>query len=116
MPLSSLIFVSSLVSRAAPLGTWLSFRPHLDHVASKNQGTSIGDLMVQESNHNAGERLKASSGQPGKRGASLRPLNIKAYKEFYNKHRPEGWNFWFTLAISPAPPRAPEPQQVSLLK
>ena len=43
-------------------------------------------------------------------------INIKAYKEFYNKNRPEGWNFWFTLAISPAPPPAPEPRQTSLLK
>jgi hypothetical protein len=29
-------------------------------------------------------------------------LNLKAYKEFGADHRPEGWNAWFTIAISPA--------------
>ena len=31
-------------------------------------------------------------------------LNIKAYKEFGEQHRPAGWNTWVTFAISPAPP------------
>ena len=29
-------------------------------------------------------------------------LNLKGYKEFGAEHRPEGWNVWLTLAISPA--------------
>lgn len=31
-------------------------------------------------------------------------LNFKGYKEFAAENRPEGWNAWATLAISPAPP------------
>jgi hypothetical protein len=34
-------------------------------------------------------------------------FNLKGYKEFEAEHRPEGWNVWFTLAISPA--AAPPP-------
>src|ERR1700716_1808255 len=35
-------------------------------------------------------------------------FNLKGYKEFGAEHRPEGWNVWFTVAISPlaAPPPA----------
>jgi hypothetical protein len=29
-------------------------------------------------------------------------LNLKGYKEFDAAHRPDGWNVWLTLAISPA--------------
>jgi len=29
-------------------------------------------------------------------------LNLKGYKEFAAEHRPEGWNTWLTLSISPA--------------
>ena len=36
-------------------------------------------------------------------------LNLKGYKEFGAEHRPEGWNTWFTFAISPAPPSAAAP-------
>jgi hypothetical protein len=32
-------------------------------------------------------------------------LNLKAYYEFDAKNRPEGWNTWLTLAISPAEPK-----------
>ena len=32
-------------------------------------------------------------------------LNVKAYYEFDAKNRPEGWNTWLTLAISPAEPK-----------
>ena len=31
-------------------------------------------------------------------------LNLKGYKEFAAEHRPEGWNVWLTLSISPAAP------------
>jgi hypothetical protein len=34
-------------------------------------------------------------------------LNVKGYKEFEAENRPEGWNVWLTLAISPA--AAPPP-------
>src|SRR5262249_55112832 len=33
-------------------------------------------------------------------------LGLKGYKEFGAQNRPPGWNFWLTLAISPAPPAA----------
>jgi hypothetical protein len=37
-------------------------------------------------------------------------LNFKAYKEFAAENRPEGWNAWVTLVISPAAPNeAPPP-------
>jgi hypothetical protein len=31
-------------------------------------------------------------------------VNLKAYGEFDNNARPDGWNAWLTFAISPAPP------------
>jgi hypothetical protein len=33
-------------------------------------------------------------------------LNLKAYKEFDNANRPDGWNAWVTLVLSPPPPAA----------
>jgi hypothetical protein len=36
-------------------------------------------------------------------------LNLKGYKEFEGKHRPEGWNTWVTFVISRAPPTAAPP-------
>jgi hypothetical protein len=38
-------------------------------------------------------------------------LNLKAYREFDAKNRPEGWNTWLTLAISPAEPKAVNPRR-----
>lgn len=35
-------------------------------------------------------------------------LNLKAYGEFDNANRPDGWNVWLTFVLSPAPPPAPE--------
>jgi hypothetical protein len=32
-------------------------------------------------------------------------LSAKAYWEFAAENRPEGWNFWLSFAISPAPPK-----------
>jgi hypothetical protein len=40
-------------------------------------------------------------------------LNLKAYKEFAAESRPEGWNGWLTLAVSPA--AAPPPLQSTLV-
>jgi hypothetical protein len=34
-------------------------------------------------------------------------LNLKGYKEFGAEHRPDGWNVWLTLVISPAAPTPP---------
>jgi hypothetical protein len=34
-------------------------------------------------------------------------VNLKGYKEFANLDRPDGWNAWVTLAISPAAPTPP---------
>ena len=31
-------------------------------------------------------------------------INVKGFKEFAAEHRPDGWNAWLTLAISPALP------------
>jgi hypothetical protein len=36
-------------------------------------------------------------------------LNLKGYKEFAAENRPEGWNMWLTLAISPKAPDAAPP-------
>ena len=36
-------------------------------------------------------------------------LNLKGYKEFAAAHRPEGWNVWLTLLISPKAPEAAAP-------
>jgi hypothetical protein len=33
-------------------------------------------------------------------------LNLKAYKKFDNANRPDGWNAWVTLVLSPAPSAA----------
>jgi hypothetical protein len=37
-------------------------------------------------------------------------VNLKGYKEFAASNRPEGWNLWFTVAISPAPPEPAKEQ------
>jgi hypothetical protein len=34
-------------------------------------------------------------------------LNLKGYKEFDATHRPDGWNVWATLVISPAAEQKP---------
>jgi len=36
-------------------------------------------------------------------------INVKAYKEFAAEHRPDGWNAWLTIAISPAAPSEAPP-------
>jgi hypothetical protein len=36
-------------------------------------------------------------------------LNLKAYKEFDNANRPDGWNAWVTFVLSPAPPTPSSP-------
>ena len=33
-------------------------------------------------------------------------INVKGYKEFDAQDRPDGWNAWVTLVLSPAPPAA----------
>ncbi len=39
-------------------------------------------------------------------------LNLKAYGEFDNAHRPDGWNAWLTFAISPSPPAPASPSRL----
>lgn len=36
-------------------------------------------------------------------------VNLKGYGEFVAENRPEGWNVWLTLAISPKAPQGPLP-------
>jgi hypothetical protein len=48
-------------------------------------------------------------------GALQGYVNLKAYKEFNAAHRPDGWNAWFTLSISPAASTA-APQQAMIRK
>jgi len=38
-------------------------------------------------------------------------LNVKAYYEFDSMNRPQGWNTWLTLAISPAAPSTTAPSK-----
>ena len=33
-------------------------------------------------------------------------INVKGFKEFAAQNRPEGWNAWLTIGISPSPPEA----------
>ena len=39
-------------------------------------------------------------------------LNLKAYGEFDNAHRPDGFNVWLTFAISPSPPTPASPSRL----
>ncbi|HEY1545809.1 MAG TPA: transporter [Xanthobacteraceae bacterium] len=39
-------------------------------------------------------------------------LNLKAYKEFDNNARPDGWNVWLTFAISDEPPSTSTPSHL----
>jgi hypothetical protein len=39
-------------------------------------------------------------------------LNLKAYKEFDNANRPDGWNAWVTFVLSPAAPSASPPRRM----
>ena len=43
-------------------------------------------------------------------------VNLKGYKEFAAEHRPEGWNVWLTLAISPAAPEPAAPVRARIVK
>jgi hypothetical protein len=44
-------------------------------------------------------------------------LNLKGYKEFAASHRPEGYNVWLTLVISPAAEQKPaEPRRPRIMK
>ena len=40
-------------------------------------------------------------------------VNLKAYWEFAAQNRPEGWNAWITLSLSPASPAAASPPVVT---
>jgi hypothetical protein len=43
-------------------------------------------------------------------------LNLKAYGEFDNANRPDGWNAWLTFVLSPAPPAAATPSSPIVTK
>jgi hypothetical protein len=43
-------------------------------------------------------------------------LNLKAYKEFGAENRPDGWNAWLTLELSPLAPAAPHPAKSIVTK
>ena len=45
--------------------------------------------------------------QIGSVGGMQGYVNVKAYKEFENANRPDGWNAWVTFVLSPAPPTPP---------
>jgi hypothetical protein len=46
-------------------------------------------------------------------GSTQGYLNFKAYKEFDNANRPEGWNAWVTFVLSPAAPGATSPRRMA---
>lgn len=41
-------------------------------------------------------------------------LNLKSYKEFDGKYRPDGWNAWVTLVLSPAAAPPPPPRRMTM--
>ncbi len=43
-------------------------------------------------------------------------FGLKGFKEFGAEHRPEGWNVWLTLSISPAVPSPPPVTKVMMAK
>jgi hypothetical protein len=44
-------------------------------------------------------------------------INLKGYREFDAAHRPDGWNVWATLVISPAEEKKPpEPKRPRIMK
>lgn len=43
-------------------------------------------------------------------------LNVKGYGEFGAENRPEGWNLWLTLSITPAAPAAAMPAKPMVMK
>jgi hypothetical protein len=53
---------------------------------------------------------------PGPRIAEQGYLNIKGYKEFAAQNRPDGWNAWVTLVISPAEQTATVPPRRMIAK
>lgn len=38
-------------------------------------------------------------------------FNVRAYYEFDSQNRPQGWNIWLTLALSPTEPQASSPRR-----
>ena len=59
---------------------------------------------IRPGHHNYASAHRAL--RPNVRFAMQGYVNLKAYKEFDNNARPDGWNAWLTLSISPAPPTA----------
>ena len=43
-------------------------------------------------------------------------VNLKGYGEFANNDRPDGWNVWLTLSLSPAPPESTSSQKPMVTK
>jgi len=41
-------------------------------------------------------------------------LNFKAYWEFDNANRPDGWNAWVTFSLSPAAPSPSTPRRMAM--
>ena len=39
-------------------------------------------------------------------------INVKGFKKFAAEHRPDGWNAWLTIAITPAAPGEAPPSTV----
>jgi hypothetical protein len=42
-------------------------------------------------------------------------VNVRAYEEFENANRPDGWKAWVTFVLSPAPP-SPKPSPAMITK
>jgi hypothetical protein len=43
-------------------------------------------------------------------------INLKAYGEFANANRPDGWNVWLTFSLSPAPATAEAAEKPMITK
>ena len=57
-------------------------------------------MPLQISRHRVGPQIGYIFPVAGMQGY----LNLKAYGEFVNDNRPDGWNVWLTFVLSPASP------------
>jgi hypothetical protein len=76
--------------------------------AQPRQGLRPAIVPVRIPRHRIGPQIGFIFPVAGMQGY----LNLKAYKEFDNANRPDGWNAWVTLVLSPAPAAESSPPPI----